>query len=105
LNCKLAFKELRIRTGIHVVRTVVAIFPYLILERKSEAWSNTEGRPDGLLKRPNGCKLEQKLLNSMDGTDGNPSSGRMMLWSVGRSDGMARLQDGWNYGQMSVRKG
>jgi hypothetical protein len=30
------------------------------------------------------------------------SSGRMMLWSVGRPDGMARHPDGWNYGQMSI---
>jgi hypothetical protein len=45
--------------GIHVVRAVALIFPYLILERKSEAWSNAESRPDGLLKRPDGCKLEQ----------------------------------------------
>jgi hypothetical protein len=30
-----------------------------VLERNLEAWSNTESRPDVLLKRPNGCKLEQ----------------------------------------------
>jgi hypothetical protein len=27
----------RVRTGIHVIRTVASIFPYLNLERKSEA--------------------------------------------------------------------
>jgi hypothetical protein len=30
-----------------------------VLERNPEAWSNTECRPDRLLKRPDGCKLEQ----------------------------------------------
>jgi hypothetical protein len=30
-----------------------------VLERNLEARSNTEGRPDGLLNRPDGCKLEQ----------------------------------------------
>jgi hypothetical protein len=30
-----------------------------VLERNPEAWSNTESRPDVLLKRPYGCKLEQ----------------------------------------------
>jgi hypothetical protein len=33
------------------------------------------------------------------------SSEQMMLWSVGRPDGMARRPDGWNYGQMSVQTG
>jgi hypothetical protein len=33
------------------------------------------------------------------------SSRRMMLWSVGRPDGMVRRPDGWNYGQMSLRTG
>jgi hypothetical protein len=61
-----------VRTGIHVVRADAAIFPYLILERKSEAWSNTESSPDGLLSRPDGCKLEQKLLDTNEGPDGNP---------------------------------
>jgi hypothetical protein len=45
--------------GIYVIRTIAAIFPYLILERKYKAFSNTESHLDGLLKRPNGCKLEQ----------------------------------------------
>jgi hypothetical protein len=61
-----------------------------------------------LLKRPNGCKLAQKLLDTVWGLDGmNTSSGRMMLvclafgrddtssgrmeqWADGRPDGMAR---------------
>jgi hypothetical protein len=41
------------------------------LEKKSEA-SITESRPDGLLRRLDGCKLEQKLLDIEEGPDGNP---------------------------------
>jgi hypothetical protein len=41
------------------VRTVAAIFPYLCFGRKSHSWSNTECRSDVLLKRIDGCKLEQ----------------------------------------------
>jgi hypothetical protein len=61
-----------------------------------------------LLKRPDGCKLAQKLLDTVWGPDGmNTSSGRMMLiclvsgrddkssgrmeqWIDGHPDGMAR---------------
>jgi hypothetical protein len=61
-----------------------------------------------LLKRPDRCKLAQKLLDTVWGPDGmNTSSGRMMLaclasgqddtssgrmeqWTDGRPDGMAR---------------
>jgi hypothetical protein len=61
-----------------------------------------------LLKCPDGCKLAQKLLDTVWGPDGmNTSSGRMMLvclasgrddtsfgrmeqWTDGRPDGMAR---------------
>jgi hypothetical protein len=61
-----------------------------------------------LLKRPDGCKLSQKLLDTVWGLDGmNTSSGRMMLvclvsgwdvtssgrmeqWTNGHPDGMAR---------------
>jgi hypothetical protein len=56
----------------HVVWTVATVFPYLLLERKSEARSITESRPEGLLNSPNGCKLEQKLLDVEEGLDGNP---------------------------------
>jgi len=61
-----------------------------------------------MLKRPDGCKLAQKLLDTVWGPDGmNTSSGQMMLvclasgrddtssgrmeqWTDGRPDGMAR---------------
>jgi hypothetical protein len=78
----------RVRTGIHVVWTVESIFPYLNLERKSEADRSLESRMDELLSCSDGCKLEQKLLDTVKGPDENP-----------------RHPDGWNYGQMSVRTG
>jgi len=31
-----------------------------------------ERRLDGLLSRPDGCKLEQKLLDTVEGPNGNP---------------------------------
>jgi len=51
-----------------------------------------------MLKRLEGCRLAQKLLNTVWGPDGmNTSSGRddtssrrMEQWTDGRSDGMAR---------------
>jgi len=39
--------------------TVATIFPYLCFGKKSHSLSNTECRPDILLKHPDGCKLEQ----------------------------------------------
>jgi hypothetical protein len=60
-----------------------------------------------LLKHPDGCKLAQKLLDTVWGPDGmntssgwmmlvclvpgrdDTSSGRMEQWTDGRSDGMA----------------
>jgi hypothetical protein len=50
-------------------------------------WSSiTESRPDGLLNRLDGCKLEQKLLDTEEGPDGNP-----------------RHPDGWCFGLSGVR--
>jgi hypothetical protein len=44
-----------------------------------------------LLKRPDGCKLAQKLLDTIWGPDGiNTSFGRMDQWTDRRPDGMAR---------------
>jgi hypothetical protein len=67
--------------GIHIVRSAAVIFPYLILERKYEAWSNIESRPDGLLKRPDGCKLVEFEALRHRGRSGWEFmlSGRMML--------------------------
>jgi hypothetical protein len=33
---------------------------------------NTERRPNGLLRRPDGCRLEQKLLDTEEGPNGKP---------------------------------
>jgi len=79
-----------------------------------EIWSLiTESRPDGLLSRSNGCKLEQKLLNIDECPDGNPRrpdgwcfglSGIRMGWHVVR---MAGTMDRWASGRgwHVVRKG
>jgi len=43
-----------------------------VLERNLEAWSNTKCRPDVLLKRLDGCKLEQfEASRHREGSDGN----------------------------------
>jgi hypothetical protein len=60
------------------VRTVAVIFPSPCFGRKCHSWSNTECRPDALLKRPDGCKLEQFEASRHRGM-----SRRMMLWIVG----------------------
>jgi hypothetical protein len=66
--------------GIHIVRTVSAIFPYLCFGKRSHSWSNIECRPDVLLKSPNECKLEQFEASRHRGR-----SGRKVL--VFRTDG------------------
>jgi hypothetical protein len=43
----------------YVVQTVAVVFPYLCLKMKSFYLSNTERRPDVLLRRTNGCNLEK----------------------------------------------
>jgi hypothetical protein len=59
-----------------------------------------------LLKRPDGCKLAQKLLDIVWGPDGmNTSSRWMMLICLGGPDGRTRRSDVWNNGQMGVRTG
>jgi len=62
--------------------------PLFELGKKIWSWSITGRRSDRLLRRLDGCKLEQKLLDTVEGPDG-----------------MARRPDGWNTGQMSVRTG
>jgi hypothetical protein len=49
----------RIQMRIHIVWTFAVIFPYLCFGKKSCSWLNIECRPDVLLKRLDGCKLEQ----------------------------------------------
>jgi hypothetical protein len=57
-ECTTCLMNERVRTGIHIVRTIVAVFPYLCFGKKSHSWSNTEWRPDLLLKHLGECKLE-----------------------------------------------
>jgi hypothetical protein len=59
-------------------------------------WSNTESHPDGLLKRPDRCKLEQFEALRHRGRSGlessssgryDTSSRRLVLWTADRPDG------------------
>jgi hypothetical protein len=115
LNCDSCLMYERVRTGIHVVWTVASIFPYLNLER-IWSWSIIGRHPDGLLSRPDGCKLTQKLLDTVKGLDGNKrrldgwcliclASGRYGT-SFGRKEQWTdERPDRRNSGQMSVRTG
>jgi len=85
-ECATCLMDERDQTGIHIVRTIAAIFLYLCFGKKSCSWSNTECRPDVLLKRPDGCKLEQ--------FEASRHRDEMMLWTVGRPDGISRRPDG-----------
>jgi hypothetical protein len=80
----------------------VSIFPYLNLER-IWSWSITDGRSDGMLRGTDWCKLEQKLLDTVEGLDGKIRRPDGWCWSVWRPNGMTRRRDGWNSGQMGVR--
>jgi hypothetical protein len=87
--------------------------PLFELGKKIWSWSITGRSPDGLLRCPNGCKLEQKLLDADECPDGNPrrpegwcfvcraskrygtSSRRLELWTDERPDEMTCHPDGW----------
>jgi hypothetical protein len=87
--------------------------PLFELGKKIWSWSITRRCPDGLLSRPDGYKLEQKLLDTMEGPDGNPrrpdawclvcrasgqygtSSGRLELWTDEPPDWRTCRPDGW----------
>jgi hypothetical protein len=89
------------------------------LGKKIWSWSIIGRRPDGMLRRPNGCKMEQKLHDTVEGLNKNPrrsdewclvcraseqygtSSGRMELWTDERPDGMTRRLDGWQGTEIS----
>jgi hypothetical protein len=58
-ECETCLMDERVRTGIHIVRMVATVFPYMCFGKKSHYWSNTEWRPDMLLKLPDGCKPEE----------------------------------------------
>jgi hypothetical protein len=86
----------RVQTGIHIVRTAAAVFPYLCFGKKSHSWSNTEWSLDVLLIRLDRCKLEQFEASRHKGR-----FGRKVLdvqtndaWTVERLDGMSCSPDG-----------
>jgi hypothetical protein len=95
LNCDSCLVETCVRTGYHIVRTVDWSSLYWNMER---IWncSSTERRSDGLLRRPDGCKLDRTFSTQwmvraemhVVWTDG--------VWSVWRPDGMTRRPNGWN---------
>jgi hypothetical protein len=83
-------------TGTHIVLTVAAILPYLCFGKKSHSWSNTERRPDMLLRRSDGGNFEQFEASRHRGR-----FERKVLvvrtddaWTVGRSDGISCRSDG-----------
>jgi hypothetical protein len=85
-----------IRTRTHIDWTVAAIFPYLCFGKKSHIWSNTERCPDMLLRRPEGCNLEQFEASRHRGR----FEWKVLIvrtddaWTVERSDGISRCLDG-----------
>jgi hypothetical protein len=58
-ECVTCLMDERLRTGIHLIQMIAAIFPYLCFGRKSHSWYNTEWHPDVLLKRLDEYTLEQ----------------------------------------------
>jgi hypothetical protein len=96
-ECDTCLMDERVRTGIHVVRMIAAIFPYLCFGEKSRSWSNTECRPDVLLKRRDGCKLEQFKASQHRGRSGRKvlvvlTENALDSWA---SEGMSRRPDDW----------
>jgi hypothetical protein len=87
LNCDTCLMDERVRTEIHVGRTVTAIFPYLCFGKKSWSFGRT------LRVVRTGCWIVQtdaswsssKLLDTEEGPDGNP-----------------RRPDGWCFSLMCV---
>jgi hypothetical protein len=79
--------------------------PLSELGKRIWSWSIIGRRPDGLPRRPDGCKLEQKLLDADDCPDGNPGrpdwwcfclSGIRTVWYVVQTD---ETVDGWASGR------
>jgi hypothetical protein len=64
------------------VWTVATVFPYLCFGKKSYSWLNTERRPNVLLRRLDGCNLEQFKVSRHRGR-----SGRKVL--------VVRMDDAW----------
>jgi hypothetical protein len=96
-NCDSCLKEKRVRTEIHVVRTVVAIFPYIILERIGsliEYWrasgqaAESSGRMQAGLEASRCSEGSERMMLGL--------SGVRTVWHVVRTDGIV---DRWASGQ------
>jgi len=118
-DCMTCLMNERVRNGIHIVWMVATVFPFLCFGRKSHSWSNTGRRPDVLLKRPDGCKLEQFEASRHRGRSGRKvlvvqtndaldrwasrqyitSSGRLQgirfLWLVDSAESSRRTLNSW----------
>jgi hypothetical protein len=81
----------RVRMGTLIVRTVAAVFPYLCFGKKSYSWSNTELRPNVLLKRLDRCNLEQFEASQHKGRSRRKV---LIVRTVERPDGITRCPDG-----------
>jgi hypothetical protein len=62
-------------------------------------------RPNGLLRHPDGCKLVRNFSTQWRVRTEMSVVRTYDAWSIWRPDGMARRPNGWNSGQMGVRKG
>jgi hypothetical protein len=93
-----------VRTGYYIVRTVERSFLYRNLERIWD-WSSTERRSDGLLRRPDGCKLDRNFSTQWRVRTKVHVVRTNDAWSDCRPNGMARCPDRWNSGQMCIRTG
>jgi hypothetical protein len=91
----------RVRTGIHVVRTVASIFPYLNLERKSEADQSLDVVwTDASWNRSISMQMSVRTKIHVVRTVWHVTR-RMKLWTDERPDGMARRSDGWQGTEIS----
>jgi hypothetical protein len=91
-ECTTCLMDVSVQTRIHIVWTVAAIFPYMCFGKKSHSWLNTECHPDVLLKRLDGCKLEQFEASRHRGRSGRKAlivrtDDALDSWASGRLQG------------------
>jgi len=106
LNCDSCLVYECVQTGIHVVRTVASIFPYLNLERKSKADRSLDVvrmgcwdvRTDASWNRS--FSMQWRVWTEIHVVRTNDAwsvwaSGRLELWTDERPDGLTRRPDCW----------
>jgi hypothetical protein len=114
LNCDTCLMDERVRTGIHIVRTIVAIFTYLCFGKKSWSliehweWSGRVAESSGRMQAGavwsfstqrkvwtgiHVVRTDDALVWCASGRF-DTSSGRLMHWTAGRPDGMTRRPGG-----------